>query len=118
MFTEPILSHEQCIQRPVLGRSVESTRSVRGRRRDWRVPRWLLGAVLASLAGDKLIEALQTRYELQASEPPDGWKDIDPYDRLDAQLWLYERSTGQRISLRKWALENDAVRPPDKRPAK
>lgn len=69
-------------------------------------------------ARDKLIEVLKTRYELQASEPPEGWKDIDPYDRLDAQLWLYERSTGQRISLRKWALENDAVRSPDKRPAK
>jgi len=69
-------------------------------------------------ARDKLIEVLKTRYELQASDPPEGWKDIDPYDRLDAQLWLYERSTGQRISLRKWALENDAVRSPDKRPAK
>lgn len=63
-------------------------------------------------ARDKLIKALKTQYVLQASEPPEGWKDIDPYERLDAQLWLYDPKTKQRITLRQWALENDGVRPP------
>lgn len=65
-------------------------------------------------ARDKLIEVLRTKYQLQASEPPAGWKDIDPYDRLDAQLWLYDRVAGTRIALRDWALKNDAVRPTTK----
>ena len=65
-------------------------------------------------ARDKLIEVLRTQYQLQASEPPVGWKDIDPYDRLDAQLWLYDRVAGTRIALRDWALKNDAVRPTTK----